>query len=85
MAQDNRFEKIPNKQNKGSGDGIAIFVALLMVAAIVSSSPTQQNTPDKNDTTKHTNNIDTIPRQNIEHGAYVIDSFAQQLFGVKQR
>ena len=86
---DQRLEKMPNFQNSNqnqnqNNDWIAVLVIVILLLSIVSSSPSLQNANDsvKN---KKIGHIDTMQKQTIEHGAYSIDSFAQQLFGVKQR
>lgn len=87
---DQRLEKMPNFQNSNqnqNNDWIAVLVIVVLLLSIVSSSPSLQNATDTNDSVKNKKigHIDTMQKQTIEHGAYSIDSFAQQLFGVKQR
>ena len=89
---DQRLEKMPNFQNSNqnqnqNNDWIAVLVIVILLLSIVSSSPSLQTATDTNDSVKNKKigHIDTMQKQTIEHGAYSIDSFAQQLFGVKQR
>ena len=61
MPDDKIFQKIPSdkpkKQNISGGDGLAVFVSLLVIAAIVGTSNSDELIPTP------------IPTKNTEHHA----------------
>ena len=81
MNEDNFKESKPNTQKNGTGDGIAIIVVAIIIAAIVGTSPNSDNSVQPNKPQA----AQTTDAQHVEQGAFQIDSIAQQLFGTKQR